>query len=243
MKLHFLGTRGEIDVSNRRHRRHSSILLTYRGRKVLIDCGEDWLGLVEGIGPHAIVITHAHPDHAWGLKDGSPCPVYATGISWEGMADYPIAERDRETIRPRQPIDIEGITFEAFEVEHSTRAPAVGYRVTAGEVSIHYAPDVVYIQDRNDALSGTVLYIGDGATMDRSMVRRRGEHLIGHAPVRTQLTWCQKEGVPKALFTHCGSQIVKGDERTLGARLREWARQRGVEARIAHDGLELILRR
>lgn len=240
MKLEFLGTRGEIDVKSRLHGRHSSLLVTYLDRRVMIDCGEDWLGRIEEVNPHAIVITHAHPDHAWGLKDGSPCPVYATEISWEKMAKYPIDVR--RTVQPRQPVDVEGITFEAYTVEHSTRAPAVGYRVTAGEVSIHYAPDVVYIHERKEALAGTRLYVGDGATMDRVMIRKRDDHLIGHAPVRTQLTWCSKEGVPRAMFTHCGSQIVGGDERKLGARLRGWASERGVEASIAHDGMELVLR-
>ncbi|MBN2025696.1 MAG: MBL fold metallo-hydrolase [Actinobacteria bacterium] len=240
MVLTFLGTRGEIEARSRRHRRHSSLLLTYLDRKVMIDCGEDWAGQLEDIGAHAIVITHAHPDHAWGLREGSPCPVYATREAWDAMNDYPIDER--ETVSRREPLHIEGMTFEAFGVEHSTRAPAVGYRIRAGEVDIFYVPDVVYIEGRGEALRGTELYVGDGVTMSRSMVRKRGERLIGHTPVRTQLTWCQKEGIPEAVFTHCGSGVVKGDERVLGAQVRSWARERGVEARIAYDGLEMVLR-
>ncbi|MDX1675616.1 MAG: hypothetical protein R3314_12550, partial [Longimicrobiales bacterium] len=91
-------------------------------------------------------------------------------------------------------------------------------------------------------LAGCRLYIGDGATMTQSFVRKRGETLIGHTPVRTQLTWCQKESVPRAIITHCGSEIVEGDERTLGAELREMAEERGVEAEFAYDGLNIVLR-
>jgi len=40
-----------------------------------------------------------------------------------------------------------GIEFEAFPVEHSLRAPAVGYRVTAGRRAIFYGPDLVSIVD------------------------------------------------------------------------------------------------
>src|SRR5258707_8744732 len=77
VKLTFLGTRGEIDTRTRRHRMHTSLLVSYRGANVMIDCGLDWLGKLKRVSPSAIVLTHAHPDHAWGLKEGAPCPVYA----------------------------------------------------------------------------------------------------------------------------------------------------------------------
>jgi phosphoribosyl 1,2-cyclic phosphodiesterase len=240
MKLEFLGTRGYIEARTERHARHSTLKVAYYGRAVAIDCGEDWLGLVGDWDVGAIVVTHAHPDHAWGLQQGAPCPVYATAEAWETMADYDL--RDRQVLTPRQPIEIEGLTFEAFPVEHSTRAPAVGYRITAGDVAIFYVPDVVWIRDREAALSGTRLYIGDGATIQQSFVRKSEGCLIGHTPLRTQLTWCQKEGVPRAIFTHCGPEIVEGDERTLVAEIRRLAEKRGVEADIAYDGLELVLR-
>lgn len=242
MKLTFLGTRGEIEARTRRHRMHTSLEVGYRRRRVMVDAGADWLGELDDVAPHAIVVTHAHPDHAWGLEQGAPCPVWAPDVVWDEIDDYPIPDEDRHVIEPRAPVEIEGITFEAFPVEHSIRAPAVGYRVTAGRVTVWYAPDLVYIQDRAEALDGCKVYIGDGATLTRSFVRRRGDTLIGHTPVRTQLTWCRKEGVPRAVITHCGPEIVEGDERTLGAELRAMAGERGVEARFAYDGLELVLR-
>lgn len=240
MKLTFLGTRGNIEARNQRHYMHSSLQVSYYGKNVMIDCGEDWSDRVSDLNTRAIVITHAHPDHAWGLKAGAPAPVYATDKAWEDMAGYDIDAR--EVVAPREPFTIADITFEFFPVEHSTRAPAGGYRVTAGAVTIFYVPDVVYIRERQAALSGADLYIGDGATLTRSIVRKIDDNLVGHTPIRTQLTWCQKEGVPRALITHCGSRIVKGDERKLGARLRDMAQERGVEASIAHDGMEMVLR-
>src|SRR5262245_50340635 len=124
MKLTFLGTRGEIEARTPKHRRHSSLLVAHRKRRVMVDCGLDWLGRIDEIAPHAIIVTHAHPDHAFGLKNGSPCPVYATAESWRGIRRYPID--DPRVVEPRVPIAIEGITFEAFPVEHSITAPAVG---------------------------------------------------------------------------------------------------------------------
>ncbi|MFO7974554.1 MAG: MBL fold metallo-hydrolase [Candidatus Hydrogenedentota bacterium] len=242
MKLRFLGTRGYIEARNRRHYRHSALLVSYRRRRVMIDCGEDWLGHIPKPRPHAIVLTHAHPDHAFGLQDGAPCPVYATAEAWESLEGYPIPSQQRNILAPGKTRAIEGIAFIPYTVEHSTRCPAVGLRITAGRKGIFYVPDVVYLHERDKALAGVTLYIGDGTTLDRSLVRKRGDHLIGHTPVRTQLTWCEKNGIGRAVFTHCGSQIVTGDERRIKAQLREWGRERGVDAQIAHDGMEMVLR-
>src|SRR6266536_6058592 len=183
MKLTFLGTRGEIEARTRRHRMHSSLLVSYRGRNVMIDCGLDWLGTFERLRPRAIVLTHAHPDHAWGLKNGAPCPVYAPQETWQSLQHYPI--KHRRVIEERKPTKICGVIFEAFPVEHSILSPAVGYRVSAGRACIFYAPDLIFIHERSAALKDVQIYIGDGATVTLSFIRRRGKALIGHSPVRT----------------------------------------------------------
>lgn len=243
MKLVFLGTRGYIDPSTPRHRMHTSTMVSYRGKKVMIDCGQTWLGKLDGVHPQAIVITHPHPDHAFGLKAGAPCPVYAIQEAWEVMQNFAIPDKQRRVLKLRSPQEIQGITFEPFSVIHSTRAPAVGYRITAGKVAIFYVPDVVWIHDRTEAFANIRVYIGDGATIDRDFVRKdKKGRLIGHIPIRTQLTWCQKEGVPKMIVTHCGAQIVDADEREVRAKLNELARERGVEVEIAYDGMEAVLR-
>jgi phosphoribosyl 1,2-cyclic phosphodiesterase len=173
------------------------------------------------------------------LKHGAPCPVYAPEKTWQELRHYPI--KDRHVINDRTPTKICGITFEAFPVEHSILSPAVGYRVSAGHAGIFYAPDLIFIHERSAALKGAQIYIGDGATLTRSFIRKRGKALIGHSPLRTQLTWCQKEGVPRAIITHCGSEIVTGDERKIFAKLRAIAAERGVDVRIAYDGMKVKL--
>jgi phosphoribosyl 1,2-cyclic phosphodiesterase len=239
MKLTFLGTRGYIEPRSERHAMHSSLAVSYRGKVVMIDCGEDWLGKLDELRPEAVLVTHAHPDHAFGLREGAPCPVYATRESWERMENFPIA--DRRMVRGREPFELCGITFEAFPVQHSIRAPAVGYRIGAGRKTVFYAPDLVYIHDRAAALADCALYIGDGATVSASMVRRDGDQLFGHTPVRTQLTWCRKEGVPKMIVTHCGSGIVTGEMEGVRDQIRAFARERGVEVEVAYDGMEVVL--
>src|SRR5438093_6982199 len=99
MKLTFLGTRGEIEARTRRHHMHSSLLISYRGAAVMIDCGLDWLGRFERLPLSAIVLTHAHPDHASGLRDGAPCPVHAPQKTWETLKNC--AVKDRHLIKER----------------------------------------------------------------------------------------------------------------------------------------------
>ncbi len=239
LKLTFLGTRGYVEHMTRRHRRHSALLISARRKRVLVDCGLDWLGKAAALKPDAILITHAHPDHAWGLKDGAPCPVYATKECHQAMAHFPL--RERRLLVPRKAMRVLGLTVAAFPVVHSLRAPAVGFRIADRGCALFYVPDVVAIVEPEAALLGVDLYIGDGATMTRPMVRRRRRQLFGHTTVRAQLGWCRKAGVRRAVFTHCGSEIVDGDERRLGAKLRAMGRERGVEARFAYDGLEMPL--
>jgi phosphoribosyl 1,2-cyclic phosphodiesterase len=213
--LTFLGTRGEIDIRSRHHWRHSALLVEHNGTRIMIDCGTDWLRRVPGIAPTAIILTHAHPDHAGGLAGGVPCPVYATRQTLRLLERFPIA--DCRELPLRTATRIGGVTFKAYPVQHSIRAPAVGYRVSLKKVSFFYLPDVAAFPNASRALRGVGLYIGDGATITRSMVRKKHGRLIGHAPITSQLGWCESAAVHRAVFTHCGSPIVRGDMRTLNA--------------------------
>ncbi len=238
-RLTFLGTCGEIEPRTPRHRRHSSLLVENRGGRVMIDCGADWLGRLGEIRPTAILITHAHPDHARGLAEGAPCAVYASAETWRSIGAYPILHK--RTFRPGRAFTVDGLRCRPVALVHSTRAPAVGFRLASGETSFFYAPDVVAILDRQVALAGADIYIGDGATLTRPMVRRSGGSLVGHTTIRAQLGWCRQEGVRRAIFTHCGSDIVRADGRRIAAKVRRMGRDQGVDARIAHDGLSLAL--
>jgi Cu-Zn family superoxide dismutase len=108
-------------------------------------------------------------------------------------------------------------------IERNAAVPtATSSRVNAGRAYIFYAPDFVFIRDRAAALKDAQIYIGDGATLTRSFIRRRGKTLIGRSPVRTQLTWCTKEGVPRAIITRCGSEIVMDEERRPRCSCAKW---------------------
>ena len=240
MRLTFLGTRGETAIRSRRHQRHSALLVEQHGARVMIDCGADWLHRLRAIAPTAVVLTHAHDDHAAGLVKGAPCPVYATAATWKVLRRLPI--RDRRIIPLRRAVRIGGIRFFAIPVSHSVRAPAVGYRISAQRRCFFYLPDVAALPNPAKALRRVELYIGDGATVRRSMVRDKGRALIGHAPIIRQLDWCAKAHVQRAVFTHCGSPIVRTSADKMGALIRQLGREHGIDTRIAHDGDRLSLR-
>jgi phosphoribosyl 1,2-cyclic phosphodiesterase len=239
MKLTFLGTRGEIEIRSRQHGRHSALLIEHGSSRIMIDCGADWLHRLRAIGPTAIVLTHAHDDHAAGLADGAPCTVYATAATWRLLRRLPIAEGRRLPLRKE--VQIGDVRFKAFPVQHSVRAPAVGYRVSARGCSFFYVPDVAGLPRPSDVLHCIDLYIGDGATVSRSMVRTKDGALVGHAPIVRQLDWCAMAHVQRAILTHCGSQIVRTGARAAQSLVRRLGREHGIDARVARDGDRLAL--
>ena len=149
--LTFLGTRGELAIRSRRPRRHSSLLIQYNDARIMIDCGADWLGRLSSVAPTAIVLTHAHPDHAWGLAEGAPCPVYPSKETLDLLRGFPI--RDRREMPRHKSVVIDGARVKAYPVQHSIRAPAVGYRVSVKGVRSFYVPDVAGLSDALNTLS------------------------------------------------------------------------------------------
>jgi phosphoribosyl 1,2-cyclic phosphodiesterase len=205
----------------------------------MIDCGADWLHRLRIVAPTAIVLTHAHDDHAAGLAEGAPCPVYATKVTWKLLRHLPVA--DKRVIPLRNRMRIDGVQLCAVPVQHSIRAPAVGYRVSAQDCCLFYLPDVAELPTPSQALRRVDLYIGDGATVRRSMVRRKGRALVGHAPIVCQLDWCKKARVRHAIFTHCGSPIVRASAHAMDLAIAQLGREYGMDVRIAGDGERLSL--
>lgn len=239
MRIIFLGTRGNIDARSRLHYRHTVTVISYKSTAIAIDCGRDWLGILHRyVQPDAVLVTHAHPDHVEGLKEGISYPVYATKDSWRIMDRYPIKERHIVSSRP---FSIGLLKITPVAVHHSIRAPAIGYRITGGKVTIFCVHDVFSITNLGKALHGIDLYIGDGASLVRPIMQYVDGVKSGHASIKQQLVWCQKEQVLRAIFTHCGSQIVKSSSKEITNKLTELALQTGVDAQFAHDGMSIVL--
>jgi hypothetical protein len=151
------------------------------------------------------------------------------------MARWPLSVVRELAVR--RAVEIAGFNVEAWPVEHSLRAPAVGFRISECDDCLFYVPDVAALVHPRRTLAGVELYVGDGAVLTRSLTRSRGSSLVGHASVAQQLDWCQANGVHRAIFTHCGSAIVRANARSMEALVHSLGLERGLDARLAYDGL------
>ena len=71
VKIHFYGTKGYVEESSREHAGHSAFVLEDEGFRLLCDFGQNRKGMLDEDPPDAIFVSHAHPDHGWGLWEGT----------------------------------------------------------------------------------------------------------------------------------------------------------------------------
>jgi glyoxylase-like metal-dependent hydrolase (beta-lactamase superfamily II) len=106
------------------------LLITYHGKRLLLDAGENWAGRIGELEPDGIAITHAHPDHAFGLRDGTERPVYAMQETCAILARFEL--RRLRVMIPGVAYRLGPFRILAYRVVHSIRAPAVGFRIRVG---------------------------------------------------------------------------------------------------------------
>ena len=245
MKIVFIGTKGEIEENFEKHSRYSSFYIEHKGKRVLFEFGADKTEKdLEEIKPDWIVISHAHPDHAFGLLKVHPdAPVYMSAKSLMALSkkkgfDASGVETFKRNLRGPFKLD-DAFTIEVFPVEHSVVAPAVAMKIHAGDKTIFYSGDIAYMPDIVEKLKGVDLYIGDGSYLEKGNIRRENGQLIGHASIRTQLGWLKKAGVKQAIFTHFGSWVKDANLRSVFTKL---SREFGINVHAAWDGRTFVFR-
>jgi ribonuclease BN (tRNA processing enzyme) len=240
MRLHFYGTKGYVEEKSEAHSGHSAFTVESEGFRLLCDFGQNRKGLLATIRPDAVFVSHAHPDHAWGLEEGTDVPVHASAITHEITKDLPIG--NRVTLAPEQPVTAGPFRLTGFPVVHSVRCPCTAVRIEGAGLTLVYSGDVISFERPEAALAGADLYIGDGSTLKGSLVRRHATGaLMGHTTVRAQLGWLAKFGVGRAIFSHLGSGPIEMGEPALKDALEELARERAPGCRVsaASDGWEV----
>ncbi len=230
MKLKFLGTKGEIEESSKRHYYHSSLLLTGKRFKLLIDHGLVSKSL-KSIKPDAILITHGHPDHfIWLKKDEDyEWKIYLTREAKKASK----FKKNFVLIKLNKWFKVGPFRIMAYRVVHSLIAPAVGFKIKYGKTII-YNPDLI-VMKKKSVLRNVDLYIGDGSSIKANLVRRKDGKLFGHCRMKTQINWCKKYGIKKIIFTHFGKEALrKGDKK-----LEEELKGEGCLIKVAYDGMKV----
>jgi len=248
MKVTFLGTGTSVGVPTvgcdcdtcrssdpRDNRLRTSLLLEKDGRQVLVDASTDFRqqALRAGIDQiDAILFTHAHADHCFGLDDTRPImfrhgalSCFASDITWEGLRRvywYAFEPAHYPGVPKIQAETIDGsFCLYSFEVEPLTvihgRLPVTAYRIGG----FAYVTDCNQIPDETcSRLEGL-----DVLVIDALRFKTHPTHLC----LEDSLRYIDRLKPRRALLTHI-SHDIKHQETSDNL-------PAGVE--IAYDGLQM----
>jgi phosphoribosyl 1,2-cyclic phosphate phosphodiesterase len=195
-------------------RLRASILLEWDGRAVVVDTGTDFRqqALRDGLERlDAVLITHDHADHIFGLDDIRPfnfrtrsaVPVYADARAWEGIRrvyEYVFRPASYGGLPQFEvkvvdgPFRLFGQLFEPVYVIHG-RLPVVAYRFGKGA----YATDCNEIPDETvEALQGLDTLVLDGL--------RYAEHPT-HMTIPKALRYIERIAPKRAYLTHMNHEV------------------------------------
>jgi phosphoribosyl 1,2-cyclic phosphate phosphodiesterase len=246
MKITFLGTGTSVGVPSvgcecetclsddpRDKRLRTSVLLEHRDQQILIDASTDFRQQALRIGLKkldAILFTHAHADHCFGLDDARPLmfrhgaiPVYASAETWEGLrrvyayAFEPSPYAGVPRIIPRQ---VDG-DFELLDLKIEPLVVIHGQlRVTAYRIG-----DFAYITDCNQIPDETCARLRglDLLVIDALRFKKHPTHMsLGEA-----LGYIERLQPRRALLTHISHDI----------RYATASEQLPAGVELAYDGL------
>jgi len=228
MKVKILGTRGEINLSDKKHYKHSGILID---DKILIDIGEsEYLDL----HPKIIFITHLHPDHAF-------------FISEKQLIHIPVDVYGSESSPRLKKLKVlnEAIKFEDYKVipiptTHTFKLKSQGYIIEKDSLRIFYTGDLISIDKKyHSKLKNLNLVITEGSFIRKGgLVRKQistGEP-YGHAGIPDLIDFF-KPYTKRIIFTHFGSWFMKNVQQAKDKIKNYQTDDLIVEA--AYDGMEI----
>ncbi|TFF94829.1 MBL fold metallo-hydrolase [Candidatus Thorarchaeota archaeon] len=227
MKLHFLGTRANTDLTAPYHSRHSGVLID---DTILFDLGEEEF-LEEN--PTVIFITHLHPDHAVFTLDDVEMTINTTIYAPEEYEEGEV----KVSVVPDE-IQLEGHRVVSIPTIHSKLVKSTAYLIES-EARVLYTGDMVWIEkEHHDKFGALDLVITDGSFIRKGgFVMSDGESVWGHSGIR-RLVDLFSEYTDHIIFTHLGSWFY-GNPREARRTLRNLSDTVKIEA--AYDGMEITV--
>lgn len=223
MRVHVLGTRGQIARSAPRYRRHAGVLID---RRILLDLGErSYLRH----RPEAIFISHLHPDHAALLA--GPLAIDADVYLPEPTRKLPAGTVIGSAV------DVGAYRVVPVPTEHSHRVRSMGFIVEKGRRRLFYSSDLVSIRPAHRARLGRLdLVITDGSFMRRGGLVRTDPasgRRFGHAGLPDLVDFFAAF-TRRIVVTHFGSWFYAD---VPSARRRVAALGDGIRVSAAYDGM------
>jgi phosphoribosyl 1,2-cyclic phosphate phosphodiesterase len=248
MRVTFLGTGTSVGVpsigchcptcqslDSRDSRLRASVLVEHLAQRVLIDASTDFRQQALRIGLDrldAILFTHAHADHCFGLDDARPLmfkhgalPCYATEVTWEGLRRvyaYALNPRGYSSTPRIIPhviggeFSLAGLRIEPLEVIHGA-LPVTAYRIGR----------FAYVTDCNQVPDAACARLSDLDTLVIDALRLDPHPT--HLTLSESLGYIERLRPRQALLTHISHDIKHAEtEATLPENVR-----------IAYDGLKL----
>ncbi len=248
MRITFLGTGTSVGVpavgcdcetclsdDPRDKRLRTSVLIEHEGRNIIIDASTDFRQQALRIGLKqiaAILFTHSHADHCFGLDDVRPImfrhgaiPVFATETTWQGLRRIyayvfePAPYAGVPRIIPHLiegDFNLLGLQVEPLTVIHG-RLPVTAYRLDR----FAYVTDCNVIPDETCArLSDLDLLVIDALRFKKHPT---------HMALDDALGYIERLRPRRALLTHISHDIKH----------RETSRSLPESVGIAYDGLTL----
>ena len=231
MKVTFLGTGTSTGVPSiacdcetcrsedpRDKRLRVSILVEHNDSKILVDTSSDFRqqALRANIGRiDAVLITHCHVDHVFGLDDirplnfrFGPMPIFANEIAWIDLRRIfqyifqpvhfggGLPQLIQHTLYPKAPFCIgEGLEIPPLEVIHG-KLPVIAYRFN----NIAYATDLNFISD--ETIEG--LKDLDVLILDCVRIKPHATHL----GLNEALEYIEKIKPKRAFLTHLNHDVL-----------------------------------
>lgn len=219
---------------NKSRRTRSSVVLSWRGKNILIDCGPDFPGQIsrEKIKKiDATFLTHAHFDAGENVKK-SPAMIFAEKQTLRHLnrlhGKLPLSK----IIQPNRPLKIGGLTITPFRVRHALRAiffPTLGFKigpfVYASDVSSIPKPSEKYFKN------APVLFL-DGTMWF-------GKKIPWHLSVDEAINLAKKFRVKKLYLTQIGHSYPP--HRTAQKEINKYCHKNKIKFPVilACDGLKI----